>query len=197
MKEYSAGFTSTGLFKQEIREVLYLRKKGLSKKEIVQEVIEDNMFQMRSEAGIRSRLKKVLQRISSFDETLIDAYLNGTRFEENALILYSYLNSYRLPYEFFMEIVTYNYLHSQRRLRKVELDLFFERKESEVEEILRWSPETKKRLKSSMIMFFRECGLCAELDKQVYEITPLYINPKLKEYGQEKYPLLAMLTTLR
>ena len=167
MKKYSAGFTSTGLYKQEIREVLRLQRKGLSRTEIVQEVLDHNLFQMRSEAGIRDKLQKVLQRISSFDRTLLESYIEGTRFEENALILYSYLHTFRLPYEFFMEIVLYNYLHHQGVLRKVELDFFFERKESETEVIARWSPNTKQRLKSSMLMFFRECSLLTEKEKHV------------------------------
>jgi len=197
MKKYSAGFTSTGLFKQEIREVLRLQKRGLSRTEIVQEVLDHNLFQMRSEAGIRARLIKVLQRISSFDGTLLVAYLEGTRFEENALNLYSYLHAYRLPYEFFREIVLYDYLHHQGILRKVELDFFFERKEAETEEIARWSPKTKQRLKSSMMMFFRECGLLTEKEKNVYQITPLHVNRELKEYALDHYPVLALLTTLR
>ncbi|OLN30351.1 DUF1819 family protein [Desulfosporosinus metallidurans] len=197
MKNYSAGFTSAGLFKQEIREVLRLRKKGLSRKEIEQAVLDHNLFQMRSEAGIRDKLQKVFQRINSFDETLLESYIEGTRFEENALILYSYLHSYRLPYEFFREIVLYDYLHHQGLLRKVELDLFFERKESEVEEIARWSPRTKQRLISSMLMFFRECGLLTKVEKEVYRITPLHINQQLKEYAHVHFPLLALLTTLR
>lgn len=197
MKKYSAGFTSTGLYKREIRVVLQLQRKGLSRTEIVQEVLDHNLFQMRSEAGIRDRLKKVLQRINSFDSTLLKGYLEGTRFEENALILYSYLHTYRLPYEFFREIILYDYLHHQGILRKVELDFFFERKESETEEIARWSPKTKQRLKSSMLMFFRECGVLTEKEKHVYQITPLHINRELKEYALEQYPLLALLTTLR
>ncbi|HBW37734.1 DUF1819 family protein [Desulfosporosinus sp. BICA1-9] len=197
MKKYSAGFTSTGLFKQEIREVLRLQRRGLSRTEIVQEVLNHNLFQMRSEAGIRDRLKRVLQRIGNFDEILLEAYLEGTRFEENALILYSYLYTYRLPYEFFMEIVLYDYLHNQGILRKVELDFFFERKEAETEEIARWSPKTKQRLKSSMLMFFRECGLLTEKERHVYQITPLHVNRELKDYAIDHYPLLAILTTLR
>lgn len=197
MKKYSAGFTSTGLFKQEIREVLRLQRRDLSRTEIVHEVLEHNLFQMRSEAGIRDRLKRVLQRISSFDGTLIVAYLEGTRFEENALILYSYLHTYRLPYEFFREIVLYDYLHHQGILRKVELDFFFERKEVESEEIARWSPRTRQRLKSSMLMFFRECGLLTEKERHVYQITPLHVNRELKDYALDHYPLLALLTILR
>lgn len=197
MKQYAAGFTGAGLFRQEIREVLRLQSEGLSHKELLEYLIEHNPFQLQSESGIKERLQKVNQRIKTFDQILTSYYLNGTRYDENALILYSYLVTYRFPYEFFTECVLYNYQAGKHVIRLVDLDYFFERKESESEEVKYWTPQTKKRMRQSITMFFRECGLFAENDNGEYELIPLHINIDLRQYAQEKYPLLYKLTILR
>jgi hypothetical protein len=197
MKTYSAGFTGAGIFRQEIREVLRLQIEGQSSKEISSFIVENNIFQMSNEPGIKERLQKVTQRIKTFDVYLKQTYLNGTRYEENALILYGYLVTYRFPYEFFIEVILYNYLQNRKIILTSDLDHFLERKESGAEEVKSWTVQTRKRIRQSIFMFFRECGLLMERNTDEYEITPLYINSELKQYAEEKYPLLDKLTTLR
>ncbi|MFC0212428.1 DUF1819 family protein [Paenibacillus chartarius] len=197
MKQYAAGFTGAGLFRQEIREVLRLKNQGLSHSEILDYLIEHNPFHLQSESGIKERLQKVNQRIKTFDKTLLHAYLHGTRYDENALILYSYLVTYRFPYEFFIESVLYNYNEGKTVIRMSDLDYFFERKESESNEVKNWTPQTKKRMRQSITMFFRECGLFVDIGNGEYQVNPLHISLELKQYVEEKYPLLYKLTTLR
>lgn len=197
MKQYAAGFTGAGLFRQEIREVLRLHSEGLSHQELLEYLIEHNPFHLQSESGIKERLQKVTQRLKTFDQVLSSSYLNGTRYDENALILYSYLVTYRFPYEFFIECVLYNYQEGKHVLRIANLDYFFERKESESDEVKNWTSQTKKRMRQSITMFFRECGLFAETGNGEYQLNPLHINSELRQYAEEKYPLLYKLTILR
>ncbi|OXM13285.1 DUF1819 family protein [Paenibacillus herberti] len=197
MKQYAAGFTGAGLFRQEIREVLRLQGEGLSHKELLEYLIVHNSFHLQSESGIKERLQKVNQRIKTFDQVLSSNYLNGTRYDENALILYSYLVTYRFPYEFFIECVLYNYQDDKNVIRVSDLDYFFERKESESDEVKYWTPQTKKRMRQSITMFFRECGLFAENGNGEYQLNPLHINSELRQYAEGKYPLLYKMTILR
>ena len=197
MLNYSAGFTSEGWFQNEMFIVLQMKLAGLTRKEIIEKIIENNLFQMRSEAGIRKRFQMVYRRSEAFDTSLAKYYVEGNRLDQKALLLYSYLKTYRFPYDFFMEVIVYNYQKNKPIIQTVEIDYFMERKESESEKVANWRPETKKRLRSSIIMFFREGGLLREMEQDTYEITPLHISTALTEYAKQHDKLLSLLSNLK
>lgn len=190
MLDYSAGFTSEGWFQNEMYIVLQLKKSGLSRKEILNDIIEKNSFQMRSESGIRKRFQMVYRRSETFNDELIQFYLMGSRHDQKALLLYSYLRCYRIPYEFYLEVIKYNYLNNKPLIQTVEIDYFIERKETESESVANWRPDTKKRLRSSILLFFRESGMLQKKDSVTYEISPIHMSTKLKEYAKEYDKLL-------
>lgn len=197
MMEYSAGFTSEGWFENEMTTVLQLKLEELSRNEILREIVEKNLFQMRSESGIKKRFQIVYRRSETFNKELGGFYIKGSRLDQKSLLLYSFLKTYRFPYEFFMEVILYNYCYGKTSMQGIDIDFFIERKENESEKVAGWRPETKKRLRSSIIMFFRESGLMREIDPVTYEIMPLHISVKLKEYAKEQDKLLYILSELK
>jgi hypothetical protein len=195
--KYSAGFTSEGWFRNEINIVLSLKIEGLSRKEILLNALEGNLFQLRSESSIKKRFQIVYRRSETFSPELAQLFINGSRLDQKALLLYSFLKCYRLPYEFLNEVVLYNYRNNQPTIQSIDIEFFIERKEGESGKVAGWRPETKKRLRSSIIMFFRESGLLQEKDSDTYEITPLHMSSKLKDYAKEHDQLLQLLSELR
>ena len=161
--EYSAGFTSEGWFQNEISIVLPLKIEGLTQKvKFLKELLENNLFQLRSETSIKKRFQMVYRRSETFSSELTILYLDGSRLDQKALLLYSYLKCYRLPYEFFNEVILYNYRNNKPFIQNIDIEFFIERKEGESEKVASWRPETKKRLRSSILMFFRESGILQE-----------------------------------
>ena len=145
---------------------------------------------MRSESGIRKRFQMVYRRSETFNDELIQFYLMGSRHDQKALLLYSYLRCYRIPYEFYLEVIKYNYLNNRPLIQTVEIDYFIERKETESESVANWRPDTKKRLRSSILLFFRESGMLQKKNSVTYEISPIHMSTKLKEYAKEYDKLL-------
>ncbi|MEL4029721.1 DUF1819 family protein [Caldifermentibacillus hisashii] len=190
MLDYSAGFTSEGWFQNEMQIVLRLKSEGLSKKDVLNNIIENNSFQMRSESGIRKRFQMVYRRSETLNNDLTHLYLNGSRYDQKALLLYSYLKCYRIPYEFYFEVIQFNYRNDKPSIQTVDIDYFLERKETESEIVANWRPETKKRLRSSILLFFRESGLLEKKDSVTYEISPIHMSVSLKEYAKEHDTLL-------
>jgi hypothetical protein len=195
--KYSAGFTSEGWFQNEINIVLSLKIEGLSRKEILVNALEGNLFQLRSESSIKKRFQIVYRRSETFSPELAQLFISGSRLDQKALLLYSFLKRYRLPYEFLNEVVLYNYRNNKPTIQSIDIEFFIERKEGESVKVAGWRPETKKRLRSSIIMFFRESGLLQEKDSDTYEITPLHMSSKLKDYANEHNQLLKLLSELR
>lgn len=197
MMEYSAGFTSEGWFQNEINIVLLLKIEGLSKSVILERIIEENLFQLRSESSIKKRFQMVYRRSETLNDELSKLYIDGSRLDQKALLLYSYIKCYRLPYEFFNEIILYNYRNNKPIIQNIDVEFFIERKEGESEKVAGWRPETKKRLRSSILMFFRESGMLQEEKANTYQINPLHMSNKLKTYAKEHEPLLYLLSELR
>ncbi|WP_428912062.1 DUF1819 family protein [Niallia sp. Krafla_26] len=197
MIEYSASFTSEGWFQNEINIVLPLKIEGLSKSEILERIIEKNLFQLRNETSIKKRFQMVYRRSETFSTDLAKLYVNGSRLDQKALLLYSYLKCFRLPYEFFNEVVLYNFQNNKPFIQNIDVTFFIERKEGESEKVAGWRSETKKRLRSSILMFFRESGMLQEERTDTFQINPLHISNKLKNYAKEHDPLLYVLSELR
>lgn len=197
MWEYSAGFTSEGWFQNEMNIVLPLKFEGLPKSEILERVLNKNLFQLRSETSIKKRFQMVHRRSETFDSDLVRFYIDGSRLDQKALLLYSYLKCYRLPFEFFNEVILYNYRNNKPFVQTIDVEFFIERKESESEKVAGWRPETKKRLRSSILMFFKEGGMLQEEDPDVFRIHPLHLSGKLKSYAIENDPLLCLLSEVR
>ncbi len=197
MMEYSAGFTSEGWFQNEINIVLPLKIEGLSKGEILERIIEQNFFQLRSESSIKKRFQMVYRRSQTFSDELSKLYIDGSRLDQKALLLYSYLKCYRLPYEFFNEVILYNYRNNKSIVQNIDVEFFIERKEGESEKVLGWRPETKKRLRSSILMFFRESGMLQEEKVDTYQINPLHMSNALKTFARKHDPLLYLLSEFR
>lgn len=194
--DYSAGFTSEGWFQHEIHIVLVYKQKCLSRSEILHEVIENNLFQMRSESGIRKRFQMVYRRTETLSPLLVDYYLNGSRFDQKAIVLYSFLKGYRYAYEFFQEVIVLNYQSNKFDFQYVDLAYFLERKEAQSEKVHNWHPDTKKRVGGILLRFFKEAGLVEMLEDQ-YKITPLHLSQNLKQYVEEHDPLLYLLSNLK
>ena len=95
--EYSAGFTSEGWFQQEIENVLDQLNKGLSREEIKNKIIEENMFLLRSESAISKRFQMVYRRAKTLYPILSEYYFNGANSDQNVLLLYSFLRCFDMP----------------------------------------------------------------------------------------------------
>lgn len=194
--KYSAAFTKEGWFEREIQTVLELKLEGLDQKQILDKVIDQNLFQMRSVEGIKTRFQMVYRRVNTFDDTLWNHFLSSSIYDKKALILYSYIKTYRVPYEFFMEVIVSNYNQNKTSIQREDFDYFFEVKETQVNIVRDWRPQTKVRLIRSMVLFFRESGLITEIEKGVYSINPLHISKNLNDYANHNDKLLLLMATL-
>lgn len=194
--EYSAGFTSEGWFQQEIEYVLDQLHKGFSRKEIRSKVMGDNVFLLRSESAISKRFQIVYRRAKTLYPTLSEYYFNGTNSDQKVLLLYSFLKCYRYAYESFYELIVYRYQHKNGTLQVSDLSFYMEEKEQQSEIIASWHIATKKKINSTLLLFYRESSMI-ELVEEEYKVSPLHVSQALKQYAEEQDVLLKALITLK
>lgn len=194
--EYSAGFTKEKWSENEISIVLELMLQGKSKKDILEEITEKNLFQLRSPLSIKNRFNMVYNRASALDDKLKQHFVNASDYDRKALTLYSFLQVYRIPIEFYSEVIIYKY-EQQELLYRNDFHYFFEVKANNSEKVSRWRPQTIKRLISTLNLFFREAKIIERVDQLKYNVKPIHISQSLKTYAEENIPLLYSFTLLK
>ena len=194
--EYSAGFTSEGWFQRDIEYVLKLMQQGFSRKEIAEKALDENAFFLRSESAIRKRFQMVYRRAKILYPTLAEYYLKGSNYDQKALILYSFLKSYRYAYENFYELIVYRYQHKNGTLQSSDLSFYMEEKEQQSDKIAGWHIATKKKINSTLLLFYRESGMIESMEGE-YKVSPLHVSQALKQYAEEQDPLLKAMIILK
>ena len=115
--DYSAGITSERWYQQDIEYVLTLLEQGLSRDEIREIVLNENPFLVKSESALQKRFQLSFKRAINLSAELRKLYLKGTKYDQKALILYTFLKTYRYAYENFYELVVYRYQQKNKRLK--------------------------------------------------------------------------------
>jgi hypothetical protein len=193
--EYSAGFTKEKWSENEIATILNLLLAGKEKKEILDEIIDQNLFQLRSPVSIKNRFNMVYNRAVVLDDEMKKHFLNASDYDRKALTLYSFLQVYRIPLEFYLEVIILKY-EQLEPLYNNDFHYFFEGKANISEKVSRWRPETIKRLVSSLVLFFRDSKMIDKVEPTKYKVKPIHMSQSLKTYAEKNDPLLYSFTIL-
>lgn len=182
-RDYSAGFISGSehLYRYEIKQVLALLKQGMTKEEIREKVLRENLFRQKSRNANILLLRKVFKRIGHLDEFLADVVLNGTSRDVNAVLLYTYLKTYRFLKEFAYEVVIYLYEQGRPIVTHADIVEFFERKEEQSPQVRNFTPETKQKMRQVMLKAFVDAEWLLPREQE-WEIRPIPISGELKAY---------------
>ncbi|MBP1950692.1 DUF1819 family protein [Virgibacillus litoralis] len=193
--EYSAGFTKEKWSENDIEVVIELMLQDKSKKEILKEVTEKNLFQLRSPLSIKNRFNMVYNRAAVLEDEMKQHFLRANDYDRKALTLYSFLQAYRIPLEFYVEIIAYKY-EQQELLYRNDFHYFFEDKANVSEKVNGWRPETIKRLINSLLMFYLEARMIEKVDQTKYIIKPIHLSQDVKTYAEKNVPLLYSFSVL-
>lgn len=181
MQNYSATYTPEHLYRNEVKLVVDLQRKGLSKLEIRDKVIEDNLFQCRSEDAIKRLFSRVYKRTNVLDEFLRNVLIEESRPDGNAILLYGFLQTYRFPREFVMEVIHYNWIANKTLITNGNITTFFDQKAEQDDIVRNWSGQTNYSMKQKTLKILSE----AELLKRTEEgflIKPIPLSSMLREY---------------
>lgn len=192
---YAASFTSERLLRVEIEVVLRLLAKGLSWSEVRHEVLAGNLFQTRRTSTATTYLTLVRRRIAWLDEPLRGLYLEGARSDALAILLYTFLASYRFPREFVLEELQHAYRDGRPVLDERQVINFMDRKREQHAQVAHWTAKSQQKILHVMLRILRECTLLEPLD-QGWRVQPLAISPDLRAYVQQQYDYRHFLTMI-
>ncbi|GAB6563738.1 DUF1819 family protein [Bacillus cereus group sp. Bc222] len=178
--EYSAALTGASFLLYELKQVLKLKKQGLSDAEIKKKVVEDNIFEYRTTSSLKRSLPSVIRRLNVIDDTLCDLLLESPLEVSKIINLYAIMKTDRLFFEFMKEVIQEKLEANNYLLEKKDLNIFFLSKTEQDEKVAKWTELTINKLKQVYIKLLLEAGLLR--DKKSGELNRLLIDEELKRH---------------
>jgi len=183
MKVYSGGFTAERLYRPEVKIIVDLQLQGYNKDEIREKVFNDNLLQCRSAAAIKDIFPRVYRRANYLDETLKTMLLNGSRSDQNALLLYPFLKHFAFPQELVMELIHYNKKMYKDIITDGNVESFIDEKAEHYESVRNWTDKTRYKIKQVTLKILTDAELLVK-DGKEYKITAIPLSRDLQQYVQ-------------
>lgn len=153
---------------------------GLNDVEIKRKVIDENIFQVKTEARKREIASAVLKRLKSVDIEIVNKIVTSNVSTSKVLVFYSIIKTDRLLFEFMNEVYRLKIDKKDFQLCDKDFDAFFETKKKQSERVASWKDYTFYKLQQVYLRILSEAGLL-RIEKGIKNITPPVLNPKLLE----------------
>lgn len=179
--EYKSTIKSRPYLYKEIKKASSLINKGVEIEEIKRLSLEENIFQLESEARKKEVASIIVTRLKGVDKQIIYRIENSNIETSKLLVLYAILKSDRLFFEFINEVYREKILLKDLFIRDKDFSAFFEIKREQSEKVASWTEYTFKKLKQVYIRILFESGLIAN-QKGDREIKVPIIENEVKDY---------------
>lgn len=187
--EYSSTLTGASFLFYELKQIVSLKEKGLSDKEIRSKVLTDNLFQYEKPASLKRSLPSVLRRVNVLDKTLRQLMMKESLDVGKVINLYAIMKTDRLFFEFMNEVIAEKLQANDYNLEKKDINTYFMVKAEQDEKLAGWTDKTIQKLKQVYVKILFETGILK--DKQSGELNHLLIDERVKAHlthiGEHRY----------
>lgn len=182
--EYKSTIKSRPYLYKETKKAVSLINKGLDVDGIKGKSLEDNIFQLESEARKKEVASIITSRIKGLDPYILDKIENSNIETSKILVLYAIAKTDRLFFEFLNEVYKEKIVLKDFYIRDKDFSVFFQSKREQSEKVDSWSEYTFKKLKQVYIRILFESGLIGNQKGDRKIVVPI-IDSDVKEYLYE------------
>lgn len=179
MMEYSAASVKFLLWFVETRETLKLLKEH-NIDEVRNIVVENNVYQQKSQGRLISEFGCIKKRIMAMPEDLQQFMVNTDVNSAKIVALVAAMAADRLLFEFVYEIYREEVRLGGEELKESDINIFFKNKIDQSDVIAGWTDATIKKLKQTYTKFLIEAGLVTKISTSEKRINKPYIDPELR-----------------
>lgn len=178
--EYNGSLTREQFLFFEIRIVASLLCEGLSRKEIIDKLIKENLFQFPTERMISSIAGTCFKRIDALGSEALAAQLaNAPARAAKQINLYAMMKYNGIVWDFMTTVIAEKYRTQEFEFSKKDLNVFFFRLQEQNDQVASWSDGTIKKIKQVLTKSLAECGYIDTIrSSQLNNIT---IEPELED----------------
>lgn len=163
----------------EMRITARLMSEGLSEKEIMQKVYDENLFQYPTERMTRRMVSTCMKRLQCLgDESLVEAIANQPSDVAKQICLYAMMKRYRLVWDFMVTVIGGKYRLQDLHFNKSEILTFFMQLQEQDELVASWSESTLKKIRSVLVNLLVENGYLD--NNRSTRLNPVWLNPLLE-----------------
>lgn len=177
--EYSAASVKFLLWFVETRETLKLLKQH-NIDEVRNIVVENNVYQQKSQGRLISEFGCIKKRIMAMPEDLQQFMVNTDVNSAKIVALVAAMAADRLLFEFVYEIYREEVRLGGEELKESDINIFFKNKIDQSDVIAGWTDATIKKLKQTYTKFLIEAGLVTKISTSEKRINKPYIDPELR-----------------
>ncbi|MBU8565668.1 DUF1819 family protein [Virgibacillus pantothenticus] len=179
--QYRSTIKSRPYLYLETKSLGELISQGLNECEIKEQVINQNIFQVKSEARKREIASTVINRLKVLDNHLINKINQSDKETSKLIVLYSILKTDRLFFEFMNEVFQEKRNYQDPFLTDSDIYTFFETKRQQSATVAKWTEYTFYKLQQVYIRILYEAGLLKN-QKGNREIEIPIIDPDIIEH---------------
>jgi len=176
--KYSAGMISKSYWYLESKKTAQYMLEGLSRKEIVELAINDNLYQVDSEYRSKTIANAIYTRLDSLPKPLLEAIIKSDIATSKILVLISIMRTDRLFFEYMYEVFRNKIILGEYKLKDRDFNIFFDGKKIQSDVVNSWVYTTIRRLKSEYLKMLIESGIFNQDSREI--IVPL-LDYKIKE----------------
>lgn len=155
---YNGGLTREQFLFYEMRTTAKLIVDGLNDAQVVQQIVEDNLFQFPTEKSIRNLARVCLKRLHAIDDTLISAIVSKPSDVSKQICLYAMMKQNRLVWDFMITVIGEKYRLMDSSFGKMDVNTFIMRLQEQDDSVASWSESTIKKIKSVLVSILVENG---------------------------------------
>ena len=178
--EYNGGLTREQFLFYEIRIVASLILQGLDRKEILEQLKRENLFQFPTERMISSIANTCFRRIDALSTELLVYHLANSSADVGKQInLYAMMKQNRIVWDFMTTVIGEKYRTQEFEFSKKDLNLFFFRLQEQNDAVASWSDGTIEKIKQVLTKSLVECEYLDSV--KATQLNPISIVPELED----------------
>ena len=179
MDRYSAKLTGGAFLYNETKIIAQYVLEGVPIKELRKRNIDENLIQYKSKSAISRVNAPIFERISIFNNEMLNEFVNGDIIISKMLLIYSIMKTDNLVKDFMSQVYQDKILMMKDYIEQFEINNWFEKiyMESNLDSI---SETTKYKLKQVMMKIMVDSGLVTKEAERYRIIIPI-LNDKFKK----------------
>ena len=175
----SAQITREQFLFYEMRMTAKFLREGLGEEEIIDRIVEENLFQYPTEKSIRRIAKTCVVRLKSMeDEDLIEAVATQPSETAKQICMYAMMKRYRLVWDFMITVIGEKYRMQNFSFSQMDVNVFFMQLQEQDDYVAGWSEATVKKIRQILIRMLAENEYLDDIKAD--HINPVWLNPVLE-----------------
>ena len=170
----------------EIRTVASMVCQNIDRNEILQRIIDENLFQFPTERMIKPLVGTCFKRIDALDSPdLVYGLANASSDVAKQINLYAIMKQNRLVRDFMITVIGEKYRTQEFEFSRKDLNIFFFRLQEQDDLVATWSESTIQKIKSVLTRFLIECEYIDSTTAT--QLNNVFIVPELESVIRENH----------